>query len=323
MTSRHLLAPEVAPIFEAMPPVDLTTEGLPAFRAEADAGMAQLLGLDHLDLSGQTLSERFIPGAPGDPDVRVLVLEPQGGTAPRPAILETHLGGHVAGKPEQSLGIYGPLARELGAVLVMVDYRLSPGTRFPGGLEDAYAALKWLIGQAQALNIDPQRIGLLGTSAGGGLAAGLALWARDRDAIPLAHLHLIQPMLDDRTGTDPDNWPYNGEYGWSRQNNAFGWQARLGTVPGGEDVSPYAAPARMADLSGLPSTFISCGSIDLFTGESIAFAQRLMQAGVATELHISPGLPHGGQIGTKGPLIDTINDTDIAAWKRAFGVAAA
>lgn len=324
MRSRHLLDTDFVSVCEQMPAIKLSTDQLPQARADADELMTKFLGLENIDLSGLTLDERTIPGAPGDPDVRILVLQPDvenGGANPHPGILETHGGGHVLGKPDASVGMYAGLVRELGATMVMVDYRLSPETPFPGPLEDCYAAFKWMIENAASLNIDPARIGIFGASAGGTLAAGVALLARDRDAIPVAHLHLIQPMLDDRTCVDASLSPYVGEYGWTRQNNAFGWEARLGVAPGSDGVSPYAAPGRMEDLSGLPPTFISCGALDLFVEEGLRFAQRLIQGGVPTEVHVYPGAPHGAPFASTGPLATIMQHDDLSAWKRAFGLA--
>jgi acetyl esterase/lipase len=216
--------------------------------------------------------------------------------------------------------MYSSLAAELGVTLVMVDYRLSPETQFPGPLEDCYAALKWMVANAKELNIDPKRIGVFGASAGATLAAGVALLARDRDGIPLAHVHLTQPMLDDRTSVDPQLSPYVGEFGWTRESNAVGWEARLGMAPGAVGVSPYAAPGRMEDLSGMAPTFISCGALDLFAEESLQFAQRLIRGGVPTELHIYPGAPHGAPLGAKGPLSEAMIRDDLTAWRRGLGI---
>ena len=129
--------------------------------------------------------------------------------------------------------------------------------------------------------------------AGGGLAAGLALLARDREKYTLAFQHLIYPMLDDRTCVSVDPHPFTGEYIWTPHNNAFGWSSLLGIPPGSESVSPYAAPARADDLNGLPPTFISTGTLDLFFDEDIEYARRLTRHGVPVEMHVYPGAYHG------------------------------
>jgi acetyl esterase/lipase len=187
------------------------------------------------------------------------------------------------------------LARELGCVVVSVDYRLAPETTFPGAVEDCYAALRWLHAEARTLGVDVGRIAIGGESAGGGLAASLALLARDRGEVPLAFQLLIYPMLDDRTGVTVEPSPTVGEFGWSRESNRFGWASLLGRDPGGADVSPYAAAARAEDLAGLPPAYIAVGTLDLFLEENLEYARRLMRAGIPTELHVYPGAYHGFQ----------------------------
>jgi acetyl esterase/lipase len=177
---------------------------------------------------------------------------------------------------------------------VSVNYRLAPETPYPGPLDDCYRGLKWVHENADELGIDPERLGVYGVSAGGGLAAALAMLARDRREIPLAFQLLESPMLDDRQLTPSSN--LDGLPIWSRAASGFGWKSYLGSAYGREDVSPYAAPARSSDLSGLPPTYISVGTADGFRDEDIEYATRLNQAGVPTELHVYPGAPHGYQM---------------------------
>jgi len=160
-------------------------------------------------------------------------------------------------------------------------------------VEDCYSALKWLNDNANTLKIDKTRIGLKGESAGGGLAAALALLVRDRGEIKLAFQHLIYPMIDDRVCVTDNPHPFAGEFIWTLRDNLFGWSALLDSPPGAEEVSPYAAAARAPDLSGLPPTFISVGALDLFMEENIEYARRLSRAGVPMELHVYPGAFHG------------------------------
>jgi len=178
---------------------------------------------------------------------------------------------------------------------VSVEYRLAPEHPFPAPVEDCYAVLKWLATHATELGVEQNRIAIGGASAGGGLAAGLALLARDRAEVNVAFQLLIYPMIDDRNvaqanETVPDTLL------WSRENNLIGWQSYLGGEPGGEDVPAYAAAFRATDLTGLPPTYIPVGELDLFLHENIAYAQRLLQAGVPTELHVYPGAYHGFDI---------------------------
>jgi acetyl esterase/lipase len=160
-------------------------------------------------------------------------------------------------------------------------------------VEDCYAALRWTHEQAQQLGVDRERVAIGGTSAGGGLAAALALLARDRAEFKIALQILLVPMLDDRTAVAADPHPFTGEFTWTPANNVFGWTALLGRAPGGEGVSPYASPARAESVAGLPPTYIGTGALDLFLEEDMEYARRLMRAGVPTELHVYPGAYHG------------------------------
>jgi acetyl esterase/lipase len=183
-------------------------------------------------------------------------------------------------------------AEELGIVGVSVEYRLAPEHPHPAPVEDCYAGLVWTGKHADELGIDPSRLVIAGGSAGGGLAAGTALMARDRGGPALSHQMLMCPMLDDR-GITPSSQELDGEGVWDRTSNLTGWTALLGDARGGPDVSPYAAPARAQDLAGLPATFIDVGSVETFRDEDIDYAARLSQAGVSVEFHMWPGGFHG------------------------------
>jgi acetyl esterase/lipase len=177
-------------------------------------------------------------------------------------------------------------------VVASVEYRLAPEHPFPAPVEDCYAALKWLVAQSTKLGVNTARIAIGGASAGGGLAAGLAVLARDRAEVEVAFQLLIYPMIDDRTIT-PASATVPDTFVWTRENNLMGWRAYLGREPGGTDVSPYAAAARTTDLRGLPPAYIPVGDLDLFLDENMTYAQRLLAAGVPTELHVYPGAFHG------------------------------
>ena len=210
------------------------------------------------------------------------------------------------------------LALSLGCVVISPEYRLAPESRYPKPLEDCYAALTWIHNHSQSLGADPQRIAVWGGSAGGGLAAALALLARDRGEISLCFQCLLYPMLDDRTSLAPDPNEFAGEYVWTRANNAFGWESLLDREPGHPDISPHAAPARAIDLAGLPPTFIWVGALDLFVDENIEYARRLIRAGVPTELHVYPGVTHGNILQPDLPSSRQCLATTLNALKRAF-----
>jgi acetyl esterase/lipase len=247
--------------------------------------------LERSETPNLEISERRIPGPAGAPDVRVLIYRPIDSPEPSPAILHLHGGGYILGSPEMGDANNRTLSAALNCVIVSVDYRLAPETTFPGPLEDCYAALQWLYLSAQELNVDRTRIAIKGESAGGGLAAGLALLARDRAEIPIIFQCLTYPMIDDRPAADPH--PYAGEFMWNQESNRFGWAAYLGREPGGEGVSPYAAPARAEDLTALPPTLIIAAALDLFLEENLDYARRLTRAGVPVELQLYPGAYHG------------------------------
>jgi acetyl esterase/lipase len=222
------------------------------------------------------------------------------------------------GAPGDNAATHEQYAGELGAVVVSVDYRLAPETPHPGPVEDCYAALSWLYEHAGELGVDRARIAVSGESAGGGLAAALALVTRDRAEIPLVFQHLVFPALDDRTASEAEPSPYVGEFAWTRDANCFAWRALLGFAPGAGEVSPYAAPARADDLSRLPPAFIACGSLDLFAEENMTYARRLVRAGVPTELHIYPGAPHGFMMVADAPVTRAFTAASMAALARAL-----
>ena len=233
------------------------------------------------------------PGRNGAPDVPVLVFDPNPDQKNKPAVLYIHGGGYVMGQAGTSLRLAQDIAQGVGALVVSVDYTLAPEARFPVSLEQNYAALAWLHGNAATLGADPARIAVMGDSAGGGHAAMLAIAARDRGEIKLAYQCLIYPMLDDRTGSTRRVPPHIGHFIWTEGANRFGWTSLLGVPAGSASVPAGAVPARLKDVSGLPPTFIGVGSIDLFLEEDIDYARRLAMAGVGTELMIVPGAYHG------------------------------
>ncbi len=205
-----------------------------------------------------------------------------------------------------------------------VEYRLAPETRYGGSIEDNYAGLKWLHTHAGELGVDPAKIVLVGESAGGGHAALLAITARDRGEVPVAFQCLIYPMLDDRTGTSRAVPSHIGQLIWTADNNRFGWKSFLGVEPGGTSAPANAVPARVENLKGLPPAFIGVGSIDLFVDEDVDYAQRLLNAGVDTELMVLPGAFHGfDSIAPQTSIARDFNAEKIKAIRRGLGLATA
>lgn len=284
--SRHLVDPQIASMLE-MPSLELTAETLPEIRANP-----MFSGAD-LPRPPFPVREVFAP-VEGGPDVRLLVMDPPSQAKDRGAILYIHGGGMVAGSADSTLGDKPQLALEHDCVVVSVDYRLAPETPFPGPQEDNYAALLWLAENAASLGVDPARIVAMGGSAGGGLAASLALMARDRGGPPLAGQVLIYPMLDWRTGgpDDPYRNRHTGEFVWTREKNRFGWEALRGGYRPTDRRKAWFSPALAEDLSALPPAYIATGALDLFLDEDLDYARRLIDCGVQTELHVYPGAIH-------------------------------
>ncbi len=233
--------------------------------------------------------DRAVPGPGGDVPVRVYRAADATGTLP--ALLWIHGGGMIFGDLDGSDLTCDAFAEAVGCVVVSVDYRLAPEHPHPAPVEDCHAALLWMAGQAAELGIDPTRIAVAGASAGGGLAAGTVLMARDRGSVPVAFQLLVYPMLDDRDATQSAQ-EFAGILSWGREHNVSGWAAYLGDRAGGPDVDHYAAPARAEDLSGLPPALIQVGELEVFRDEDVDYAVRLLRAGVPTELHVYPGAFH-------------------------------
>ena len=287
MDSTHLVDPELHGALALIPTFSFTAETLAELRASPlPAAYRQDDGSRPIEI------EEHGTIGPDGHEVRIMLYRPLGGAVVKPGYLQIHGGGYILGSPEGSDLRNRTLAIETDTVVAAVDYRLAPETPHPGPVEDCYAALKWLHGQAGLLGVDPARIAVGGESAGGGLAAALCLLARDRGEVPVAFQHLIYPMIDDRTAASADPHPYTGQFVWTAASNAFGWRSLIGAEPGSPGISPYAAAARAEDLSGLPPTFIAVGALDLFLEEDLDYARRLSRAGVPVELHVYPGAYH-------------------------------
>ncbi|MDP6977229.1 MAG: alpha/beta hydrolase [Myxococcota bacterium] len=239
--------------------------------------------------------DRNVAGPEGAPDVAVRIYRPRAAASgPRPCVFEIHGGGFMVGDLEMMDPWCERVCGELGAVVVSTNYRLAPEDPFPAGIEDCYAALCWTADNAGELGIDIERLAIAGQSAGGGLAAGCALMARDRDGPKLCFQLLEIPELDDRLAT-PSMEAFTDTPLWNLPNAEWSWRHYLGPNHTGE-VSPYAAPARAKDLSGLPPAYISTMEFDPLRDEGIFYAMGLMQAGVSVELHSYPGTFHGSAL---------------------------
>jgi len=264
--------------------------------------------------------DRMIPGPDGDPDVSIRIYRPADAPdGPLPGLFEIHGGGFIVGDLTMMDGYCDAVAASFPAVVVSVNYRLAPEDPFPAPVEDCYSALQWMADNADELGIDTDRIAIAGQSAGGGLAAATVLLARDRGGPALCFQLLEIPELDDRLDT-PSMHQFVDTPLWNRPNAQRSWSWYLGSddAPGSADVSPYAAPARCEDLSGLPPAFVSVMEFDPLRDEGIIYAMRLLEAGVSTELHAYPGTFHGSALVTTADVSRRQGRDSDAALRRAL-----
>jgi acetyl esterase/lipase len=286
----HLLDPELLPFKERGASFDIWDD-IPAGRKLIELALAEMLA-PYPMLSDVPFEDIELDGS-GNPDgLNVRLYRPVNCESSTPVMLWLHGGGYIMGSLEMDVGFLQNLAHAAACVIVSVDYRLAPEHPFPCALDDAYHALRWLHKNAVQLDIDSQRIAISGISGGGGLAAGLGLYARDKGEVPVAFQLLLCPMIDDRNGTPSSLLPLTG-IGWDRHSNINAWAAYLNREPESDpmtsEVSEYAAAARADDVVGLPPSFISVGSVDLFRDENIDYARKLLEAGVPTNLHVYAG----------------------------------
>ncbi|OZB83156.1 MAG: lipase [Microbacterium sp. 14-71-5] len=291
-------------------PPSMTPEMIPVVRE----GMTSMTpGIDDL-LADRPLTQHTveIPGYRGD-TIEVTVIRRTDHTGLGPEIYHTHGGGMVIG--DRFAGIEPVLAwvEKHDAVAVTVEYRLAPEFPDPYPVEDSYAGLVWTARNAAELGIDASRLIVFGTSAGGGLAAGISLLARDRRTPAIAGQVLQCPMLDDRDATVSTR-QIEGVGVWDRNSNITGWSALLGDRRAGDDVSIYAAPARAVDLAGLPPAFISCGSAEVFRDEDVAYASAIWAAGGQAELHVWPGGFHGSEMLAPHARISQQSNENLDKW---------
>jgi acetyl esterase/lipase len=266
--------PDLRSIARWLPRASVSRRSLPVTRALQRLGSMRPAKQVTVEPVGR-ISVRLYGRAPND--------------GPQPGLLWIHGGGYVLGSAAQDDAVCRHFAQKVGIVVASVEYRLAPEFRFPVPLNDCYDALVWLARQPY---VDPTRIAVGGASAGGGLAAALALLCRERGPVQLALQVLAYPMLDDRTATSTDIDESNMRL-WNNKANLFGWQSYLGHQPGSTETDRLAAPARCQDLSRLPPAWIGVGTLDLFHQEDVDYAKRLSGMGVECDLQVVEGAFHG------------------------------
>jgi acetyl esterase len=276
--------PELVPWLAELPAIDLSDPASVRAASAAQRGQAPR----YESPIPLTVADRLVPGLGTDPDVPVRVYAPAGRSEVLPGLLYIHGGGFVIGSVDADDARTREMAAIAAAVVVSVEYRLAPEHPFPAGLRDCSAALAYMAKNAAELGVDPRHIGVAGNSAGAGLAAAAALMARDQGGPELCMQYLSVPELDDRRQT-PSMRAFTDTPVANRANVILTWQHYLA----GQQATAYAAPARAADLTGLPPSYVAVCEFDPLRDEGIEYAQRLVQAGVPVELHLYPGTFHG------------------------------
>jgi acetyl esterase/lipase len=295
MSFEERLDPALLAAYEASPEIDLG-RNIPKLRfliERYDAPLRAALP----QVPEVTVTDHVVPGCDGNPDVRVRTYEPEGRAEGSAAMFWIHGGGMVIGTIDGDDFMCKTWARDFGCLVASVDYRLAPEHQHPAHIDDCYTGLRWFHAGLDAYRADPARLAIGGASAGGGLAAGTALLARDRGEVPLCFQYLVYPMLDDRDATASTHDITTAKV-WNRRSNQIGWRSYLGDLVGGAEVPLYAAPARATvdDLRDLPPTYIDVGELDPFRDEDIDYAVSLLAAGVQCELHVTPGAFHGSEM---------------------------
>jgi acetyl esterase/lipase len=308
--------PEIQPVLEEMEKSRRPTLARKDLR-RGDIGALSPTNDEVIGSRAVEWEDRVIPGPAGAPDIEITIFRPRGrGGEALPAIYDIHGGGMIEGHRSWDAGRMVALVDRLGMVAVTVEYRLAPENPYPAGVEDCYAGFVWLAQNAPSLGIDPERIVVMGGSAGGAFSAAVALMARDRNGPRMSGQLLLCPMLDN-TNSTVSSFQYDGIGTCTRGENLFAWACVLGDDQAlSEDAPAYAAPSRASDLSGLPPAFIEVGAAELFRDENVEYASRIWAAGEQAELHVWAGGCHGFDIYAPDAAITHAAGAACISWLR-------
>jgi acetyl esterase/lipase len=292
MSRRHLIDPESRePLDQLLAVMPGGFNAIPDIVARREAAAQLLAAVEVPPNPNVTHEDRTVPGPEGAPDISVRIYRPVSASGTLPGVYFIHGGGMILGDVEGENAVAEQVSEQVGAVVVSVEYRLAPEDPHPAQSEDCYAGLTWMARNAAELGFDPGRLAVYGGSAGGGLTIATVLLARDRGFPAIRFQMPIYPMID-HTNETASSREITDIGVWDRKANIEAWDWYLG----GGKPDQYAAPVLAEDLSGLPPAFIDVGTVDLFRDEDIAFANRLMQAGVPCELHVNPGAYHASEV---------------------------
>ncbi len=306
--------PQLVKLLQEFPAIELRSAGdLGTARARVDQMIKDMTVPLPEDVER---SEVLIPGPCGAPKVRTLIYLPRGAKGPLPVVLYFHGGGMIMGRPEFADAYNASLSSRHSCAVVAPDYRKAPEAPWPKAVEDGYAVLTWLSGpDTRAIGLQPASISLFGESGGGGIAAGLALLARDRGLRAIGGLALNAPMLDDKTGSERNVEEADDGFLWTATQNRIAW----GLIKSaGFDTTECPIPAEARDLSGLPQTFLYVGQLDLFLRENLRWTERLALAGVPIELHVYPRAYHGFELAADAEVAKAAIAQLEGFWERIF-----
>lgn len=311
MRNRERVIPELLEVLDKFPGLSLDQELIPQVREALKDGYEPV---DQTDVSIEVIAIE----AYDNEEINIRVYKPRNLNDNLPGLLWIHGGGYVLGAAESDDALCVRYVKDIGCIVVSVDYRLAPEHPYPTPLEDCYSALCWMVNNAEQLSIDINKIAVAGSSAGGGLTAALTLLARDRN-FPKVHVQLpLYPMIDDSNNTPSANEITEGMI-WNQQLNDMGWKLYLGKLYGTDNIPPYAAPARAIDYSNLPYTYTFIGQLDPFRDETLTYVTKLAQAGVDVEFHLYPGAYHGFEsLNPQSPVAQYAMNEYINAIKTGF-----